>query len=189
MPVAAQPKSPQSGQAVPQTSGSRRRRTAAPGTPVAASGATPQAQAQIPSSLPAESADAETKELVLPEKLPVIMLLDLVGKHLDLSYVYNPEDVKGEVSLKLNGDLRGKIKVKDLYPLLEQTLQAEQPGHDPAQGQHRDDCAREPERWRSIRVLVDGASPARGDRRYGRHRASSSSSTSTRRRPRICSRA
>ena len=120
--VAAQPKSLQPGQVVPQTP--------APAGPrpqtvlVAASSATPQTQAPIPSSLPAESADAETKELVLPEKLPVIQLLDLVGKHLGLSYVYNADDLKGEVSLKLNGQLRGSIKVKDLYPLLEQTLKA-----------------------------------------------------------------
>jgi len=95
-----------------------------PTTPVAASSVAPQPQAQVPLASPVESADAETKELVLPEKLPVIMLLDLVGKHLGLSYVYNPDDLKGEVSLKLNGQLRGSIKVKDLYPLLEQTLKA-----------------------------------------------------------------
>ncbi len=125
VPVAAQPKSPQPGQAVPPTSAQPAPAEPQPQTaPVAAVGATPQAQAQIPSSLPAESPEAQTQELVLPEKLPVIMLLDLVGKHLGLSYVYNPDDLKGEVSLKLNGQLRGSIKVKDLYPLLEQTLKA-----------------------------------------------------------------
>jgi general secretion pathway protein D len=124
-PVAAESKSLQPGQVVPQTvaqpaPAGPQSQTA----PVVAASATPQAQAQIPSLLPAESADAETKELVLPEKLPTIMLLDLVGKHLGLTYLYNVEDVKGEVSLKLNGQLRGSIKVKELYGLLEQVLKA-----------------------------------------------------------------
>ncbi len=119
-PVAAQPNS-QPGQAAPQTS-AQPARPQPQTAPVAASSTTPQVPAAAPASLPAESTDAETKELVLPEKLPVIQLLDLVGKHLNLSYVYNADDVKGEVSLKLNGELRGKIKVKDLYGLLEQTL-------------------------------------------------------------------
>jgi general secretion pathway protein D len=61
-------------------------------------------------------------DLTLQEKMPVIQLLDLVGKYLGLSYVYNPEEIKGEVSLKLNGDLHGQIKVSQLYPLLEQSL-------------------------------------------------------------------
>ena len=54
--------------------------------------------------------------------MPVIQLLDLVGKYLGLSYVYNPDEIKGEVSLKLNGDLHGQIRVSQLYPLLEQSL-------------------------------------------------------------------
>jgi type II secretory pathway component GspD/PulD (secretin) len=61
--------------------------------------------------------------LTLPEKVPVIQLLDLVGKYLNLSYVYDPAKVTGEVTLKLNGNLQGSMKVKELYLLLESVLQ------------------------------------------------------------------
>jgi type II secretory pathway component GspD/PulD (secretin) len=61
--------------------------------------------------------------LTLPEKLPVIQLLDLVGKYLNLSYVYDPAKVTGDVTVKLNGSLQGQMKVKDLYLLLESVLQ------------------------------------------------------------------
>jgi hypothetical protein len=49
----------------------------------------------------------EIIELDLPERLPVIDLLDLVGKYLNLSYIYDPQKVTGEVTVKLNGSLRG----------------------------------------------------------------------------------
>jgi type II secretory pathway component GspD/PulD (secretin) len=60
----------------------------------------------------------EMLELDLPAKLNVIDLVDLVGKYLQLDYMYDETQVKGEVSLKL----QGPIKVKDLYPLLESVL-------------------------------------------------------------------
>jgi general secretion pathway protein D len=61
----------------------------------------------------------ETLELALPEKLDVISLLDLVGKYLNLNYVYDPKLVQGkEVYLKI----QGPIKVRDLYPLAESVL-------------------------------------------------------------------
>jgi general secretion pathway protein D len=66
--------------------------------------------------------DQEIK-LTLPERLPVIQLVDLVGKYLNLSYVYDPAKVTGEVTLKLNGNLQGTMKVKELYLLLESVLQ------------------------------------------------------------------
>jgi len=62
--------------------------------------------------------------LTLPEKLPIIQLLDLIGKYLNLTYVYDPAKVTGEVTLKLNGNLQGPVKVKDLYLLLEPALQS-----------------------------------------------------------------
>ncbi len=37
-------------------------------------------------------------ELDLPEKLPVIQLLDLVGKYMNLDYVYDPKEITGEVT-------------------------------------------------------------------------------------------
>ncbi len=60
----------------------------------------------------------EMLELDLPEKLNIIDLVDLVGKYLQLDYMYDSGQVKGEVALKL----QGPIKVKDLYPLLESVL-------------------------------------------------------------------
>ena len=65
----------------------------------------------------------EVINLSLPERLPVIDLLDLAGKHLNLSYLYDPQKVAGEVTLKLNGQLKGQMKKKDLYLLLEAALQ------------------------------------------------------------------
>ena len=69
---------------------------------------------------PIYTADAnETLDLVLPEKLKVIDLLDLIGKYLNLNYVYDESKIKTmEVSLKV----QGPIKVKDLYPLAESVL-------------------------------------------------------------------
>jgi len=60
----------------------------------------------------------EMLELDLPERLNIIDLLDLVGKYLQLDYMYDETKVKGEVALRL----QGPIKVKDLYPLLESVL-------------------------------------------------------------------
>ena len=60
----------------------------------------------------------ETLELNLPEKLKIIDLLDLVGKYLNLDYMYDPVKVTGEVTLKV----QGPIKVKDLYPRAESVL-------------------------------------------------------------------
>lgn len=56
--------------------------------------------------------------LNLPERLNIVDLLDLVGKYLQLDYMYDAAEVKAEVSLKV----QGPIKVKDLYPLLESVL-------------------------------------------------------------------
>lgn len=61
----------------------------------------------------------ETLDLALPEKLDVISLLELVGKYLNLNYVYDPKALQGkEVNLKI----QGPIKVRDLYPLVESVL-------------------------------------------------------------------
>ncbi len=61
-------------------------------------------------------------DLSLPETLPVIQLLDLVGKYMNLTYLYDPTQITGEVTLKLNGTLQGSMRVKDLYLLLESVL-------------------------------------------------------------------
>lgn len=60
----------------------------------------------------------EMLELDLPEKLNIIDLLDLVGKYLQLDYMYDEMKVRGDVALRL----QGPIKIKDLYPLLESVL-------------------------------------------------------------------
>jgi len=104
-------------------------KTTAPETKTAASevkAASPSAQ---PTSAPALYEPGEFPNgdrvinLTLPEKLPVIQLLDLVGKYLNLSYVYDPAKVTGDVTVKLNGNLQGQMRVKDLYLLLESVLQ------------------------------------------------------------------
>jgi len=58
----------------------------------------------------------------LPDKLDIVYLLGLAGAYLNLDFVYDPAKVKGDVTLMLQGKLRGSIKVKDLYPLLETVL-------------------------------------------------------------------
>ncbi|MCJ7692597.1 MAG: hypothetical protein MUO22_04210 [Sedimentisphaerales bacterium] len=60
----------------------------------------------------------EMLDLDLPERLEISDLLGLVGEYLNLDYMYDPEKIKGSVALKL----RGPIKVRDLYPLLESVL-------------------------------------------------------------------
>jgi type II secretory pathway component GspD/PulD (secretin) len=64
----------------------------------------------------------ETLKLSLPERLSIVDLLGLVGEYLHLDYMYDPTKVQGEVALKLQGKLRGPMKVGDLYPLLESVL-------------------------------------------------------------------
>ncbi|MBE0534900.1 MAG: hypothetical protein IH624_04460 [Phycisphaerae bacterium] len=66
--------------------------------------------------------DAE-KELqtviVLPEKVEILALIEMVGKQLGLNYMFDPKNVAGDVMLKIHD---GKIKVKDMYALLESVL-------------------------------------------------------------------
>ncbi len=62
-------------------------------------------------------------ELALPEKTDLTQLLELAGTYLNLDYLYDAEKLKGQtVTLKLHGKLQGKVKVKDLYSLLETVL-------------------------------------------------------------------
>jgi len=64
----------------------------------------------------------EILELTLPEKLSIILLVELVGKYYHLDFLYDPTKITGDVTVKLGGELSGPIKVKDLYPLLESVL-------------------------------------------------------------------
>jgi len=66
--------------------------------------------------------DAE-KELdltiTLPEKVEIIALIEMVGKLLGLNYIYDENQIRGSVMLKVHD---GKVKVKDAYALLESAL-------------------------------------------------------------------
>ncbi len=65
----------------------------------------------------------EVLQLDLPQQLDMIQLLDLVGEYMQLDYMYDPAKIKGQiVTLKLHGKLRGRMRVKDLYLLLESVL-------------------------------------------------------------------
>ena len=56
----------------------------------------------------------------VPQQVELDWLVDLVGKQLGLNYMYDPAILKGQnVTLKIH---KGKIKVKDLYALLESAL-------------------------------------------------------------------
>ncbi|MCP4455226.1 MAG: hypothetical protein GY809_27515, partial [Planctomycetes bacterium] len=57
-----------------------------------------------------------------PETMPIVSLIDLVGKHLQLDFMYDEKEVEGDVTLKLEGALSGPVQVKNLYPLLESVL-------------------------------------------------------------------
>ena len=56
------------------------------------------------------------------EKLTVVQFLGLVGPYLQLDFMYDPKMLVGEITISPNGKWRGPIKVKDLYPMLEDVL-------------------------------------------------------------------
>ena len=56
------------------------------------------------------------------QKLTVVEFLGLVGPYLQLDFMYEEKDVADEVTINPHGKFRGPIKVKDLYPLLEEVL-------------------------------------------------------------------
>jgi general secretion pathway protein D len=56
------------------------------------------------------------------QKLTVEEFLGLVGPYLHLDFMYDEKDVAEEVTISPNGQYRGPIKVKDLYPMLEDVL-------------------------------------------------------------------
>ncbi len=72
---------------------------------------------------PAPIPDGEQElKLSLPQTVSIIDLLGLVGKHLQLDFMYDPKKIVGDVTLMINGEFRGPMKVKDLYPMLESVL-------------------------------------------------------------------
>ncbi|OHB52769.1 MAG: hypothetical protein A2Y10_02055 [Planctomycetes bacterium GWF2_41_51] len=60
----------------------------------------------------------EVLELNLPEKLEIVTLIDLVGRYLNLNYLYDETKVTGSVTVKV----QGRIRVRELYSLLESVL-------------------------------------------------------------------
>jgi general secretion pathway protein D len=60
----------------------------------------------------------EILELNLPEKLEIVALIDLVGKYLNLNYLYDETKVAGSVTIKV----QGRLRVRELYDLLESVL-------------------------------------------------------------------
>jgi general secretion pathway protein D len=56
------------------------------------------------------------------QKLTVGEFLGLVGPYLHLDFMYDEKDVAEELTINPNGKYRGPIKVKDLYPMLEDVL-------------------------------------------------------------------
>lgn len=62
-------------------------------------------------------------EFDLPETMTLIQLLDFLGEYLDLDCVYDPDVIgKHTITLKLSGSLKGKMRIKDLYTLLQTVL-------------------------------------------------------------------
>lgn len=57
--------------------------------------------------------------LDLPQEVEITDLLELIGKQLGLNYMYDPAKIRGKVMLKIHD---GKVKVKDLYALVESVL-------------------------------------------------------------------
>jgi type II secretory pathway component GspD/PulD (secretin) len=56
------------------------------------------------------------------EKLTIVQFLGLVGPYLQLDFMYDPKMLTSEVTISPNGKWRGPIKVRDLYPMLEEVL-------------------------------------------------------------------
>ncbi len=82
-------------------------------------GQQPAAEAKEPAvpSLEIPNGD-EMLELNLPEKLEIVALIDLVGKYLNLNYLYDETKVAGSVTVKV----QGRLRVRELYDLLESVL-------------------------------------------------------------------
>ncbi len=60
----------------------------------------------------------ELLQLDLPERVEIVALLDLVGKYLQINYLYDPAKITGDVTLKM----QGPIKLKDLYGHVEEAM-------------------------------------------------------------------
>jgi hypothetical protein len=81
---------------------------------------TPQTVRTEPQIAPKLAEEELETVMDLPQEVELESLVDLVGKQLGLNYMYDPLILKNQkVLLKVHG---GKIKVKDVYSLLESVL-------------------------------------------------------------------
>jgi general secretion pathway protein D len=64
----------------------------------------------------------EVLTVVLPEKLSIIQLIGLISEYYHLNYMYDPAKVQGDINLRLENRLEGKLKVSELYSLLEAAM-------------------------------------------------------------------
>jgi general secretion pathway protein D len=69
-------------------------------------------------NIPGTEAEANTV-LTIPTEVEITELMDMLGKLLGINYMYDPVKIKGKIILKIHD---GKIKVKDLYALVENAL-------------------------------------------------------------------
>lgn len=69
--------------------------------------------------IPGGGTELELVDMTLPQTVELTQLLELVGKQLGLNYMYDPQQIRGNVQLMLHD---GKIKVKDVYALLESVM-------------------------------------------------------------------
>lgn len=94
---------------------------------------TPAAEKQIDQYIPVLDGKTDHVELPgseeeleltisLPEKVAILELIELVGKQLRLNYVYDPSKIQNKtITLRIHD---GKIKVRDMYSLLENVLKS-----------------------------------------------------------------
>ena len=69
-------------------------------------------------------ADAnEILDLSLPDTMRLTELLELAGQYLGFDMVYEPQKIPNDaIILKLHGQLQGKVRIQDLYALLQTVL-------------------------------------------------------------------
>jgi len=65
----------------------------------------------------------EFLDLSLPDTMRLTELLELAGQYLGFDMVYEPQKIPDDaITLKLHGQLQGKVRIQDLYALLQTVL-------------------------------------------------------------------
>jgi general secretion pathway protein D len=62
--------------------------------------------------------------VVLPERIPIITLINLISEYYKLTYIYDPAKIQGDITVRLptGKGVEGKLTIGELYALLESTL-------------------------------------------------------------------